>query len=534
MAETITQVSDDEGNTYVSSSFKGTVELGSISLTSTPNPYGQPSIDVYVAKLDPRGNYLWAVRLGGAGDDQSIDLVRAPTGILYLLGHLGAGATLATTQIAANRGFIARLDGAGTLMWARETGNAESRKIATNAAGSVLLAASSSLTSITVANTVFTNPGTIPQPPYQYTSPSSDGFVAKLSADGVWQWVRQIAGPEPAHLGTSTAVALDAEGNAYVTGALRGRVDLGSTTLTSTAQQSRAYVAKLSPTGDWLWAVSPAAPVAPAYVSQTSSQQLAVSPSGSVYWLGALESPGGVAHFGPSQLTATAGGYGDIFVAKLTSQGEFKWAAQSSGYGNDIGLGLALDKDENAYVTGSSYSDSPSNTIRFGETELLNAGSSDVFVAKLAATGTWQWAVRAGGTGYDRGTGLAPDNQGGVYITGTAGSQSVNFGPVSLAPSATAGYGFWAHVSTSTLPVTSGQASKQAGLQLAPNPCQTAVRITGPSAHQAVQFHDALGRLVLLATMPTAGPLHISLPSSLTPGLYIVRSGSLSQRLIIE
>ncbi len=51
---------DSQGNVYVTGMFYGTASFGPYVLNSTGGP------DLYVAKLDPEGNWLWAVRAGNS------------------------------------------------------------------------------------------------------------------------------------------------------------------------------------------------------------------------------------------------------------------------------------------------------------------------------------------------------------------------------------------------------------------------------------------------------------------------------------
>lgn len=91
---------------------------------------------------------------------------------------------------------------------------------------------------------------------------------------------------------------------------------------------------------------------------------------------------------------------------------------------------LALDDGGNAYITGSFQGP----TVNFGS---LQVGSGSlyptVFVARLSATGQYQWVVPGGGGIYDYGQGIAVDSLRNVYITGSFNSQFASFGPFRLA-----------------------------------------------------------------------------------------------------
>ena len=57
----------------------------------------------------------------------------------------------------------------------------------------------------------------------------------------------------------------------------------------------------------------------------------------------------------------------------------------------DEGYGIAVDLIGNAYVTGHFK-----GTATFGSTSLTSSEHSDIFIAKLSRSGSWQWAVKAG------------------------------------------------------------------------------------------------------------------------------------------
>jgi hypothetical protein len=118
------------------------------------------------------------------------------------------------------------------------------------------------------------------------------------------------------------------------------------------------------------------------------------------------------ATFAAANLT-NAGGE-DIFVAKYSPTGTLLWAQSFGGTGDERGLGISIDANNNCYLTGTV-----SNTVNFGGTNLVSAGNTDIFVAKLNAnTGAVQWAVRGGGVGLDAGYQTVTDAGGNIYLAG--------------------------------------------------------------------------------------------------------------------
>ena len=82
------------------------------------------------------------------------------------------------------------------------------------------------------------------------------------------------------------------------------------------------------------------------------------------------------------------------------------------------------------YLTGSF-----SGTLSFnpaGGANLTSAGGNDIFVTKLDTNGAFQWAVSAGGTGNDGGSGIAIDGFGDIYITGSIAAGTADFDPANI------------------------------------------------------------------------------------------------------
>jgi hypothetical protein len=112
------------------------------------------------------------------------------------------------------------------------------------------------------------------------------------------------------------------------------------------------------------------------------------------------------------------------YVVKYDVSGQAQWAARltgSSGTSTVLTYSLAIDSDENVYVTGEygpgSVTIYSSNGISFANLPATAAGY-DAFVVKYNSAGIAQWATTITGPGEQRGNGIAVDSNANVYITG--------------------------------------------------------------------------------------------------------------------
>lgn len=72
---------DDEGNIYLVGKFQGTCVIGTASLLSAGGH------DVFVAKLDNGGNWLWAVRGGNPGEDHGYSIAVDASANAFITGQ---------------------------------------------------------------------------------------------------------------------------------------------------------------------------------------------------------------------------------------------------------------------------------------------------------------------------------------------------------------------------------------------------------------------------------------------------------------
>ena len=388
---------DTLGNVYFTGHFMGTATFGTTTLVSVGYR------DVYVAKLDTHGIWQWAVSAGGPSDDYGQAIAVDASGNVYITGDFWGYATFGTTTLVGNgeEVYVAKLNTAGVWQWAVSAGGTywdRGRAVALDALGNICITGHFQGTAMFGTTTIV-------------SQGQWDVFVAKLNTTGVWQWAVSAGGVSYDY---GESVSVDPSGNVYITGFFSGSATFGSTTLVSQGGYD-VFVAKLTTTGAWQWAVRAGG------TSNDYGRGVAVDASGSVYITGQFE---GTVLFGTTTLVSQ--GVYDVFLAKLTTTGAWQWAVRAGGTSDDFGQAVAVDTFGNVSITGHF-----TGTATFGTTTLVSQGNKDVFVAQLNATGAWQHAVSAGGPIDDFGQAVAVDTLGNIYITGHF-QQTAIFGTTTL------------------------------------------------------------------------------------------------------
>ncbi len=230
-----------------------------------------------------------------------------------------------------------------------------------------------------------------------------------LSSD--WEWGVSAGG---SGWDAGNSIVVDSAGNSYVTGYFSGIADFGDITLESSGEQD-LFVGKIDSNGNWVWVESAGGD------EKSSGKGVALDSTNNVYITGFFS---GTAEFGDISLTSA--GYRDMFVASLDQEGEWLWVERGGGSSNDYGFSIVIDSNDHPVVTGRFYDDAD-----FGNIELSSNGSADLFIAKLNNYGDWLWVEQAGGDSYIEGLSLVADSNNDIIVTGCF-LDTAQFGAISL------------------------------------------------------------------------------------------------------
>ncbi len=375
---------DQTGNIYLTGLFSGTIDFN-----ASPENFYLTSIegskDVFICKLNGSGSFVWAKQIGGIGFDGAgsiaIDLVGS--GDICIAGRFSGTVDFdpsnAVFNLSATNGatdiFICKLNTSGNFLWAKQIGGSGSkscRQIRFDSGGNGDIYAVGWFD-----DTVDFNPD--PLVNFNLTSTNYDIFICKLSSSGDFIWAKQIGG---AGFDKGMSMTVDAEGNGdlVLTGVYQGTVDFDPGVdvfdLTSQGDFDR-FIVKLTDSGNFVWAKTMGG------VSIEYSYSVGVDNIGNIYTTGYFRA---TSNFNPNSSESynlTSAGDDDIFISKLSTNGDFLWAKQIGGYGIDLGLSLTTDTYGNLFLTGVFFS----STINFDSTTLTNAFDGgytpDIFIAKI-------------------------------------------------------------------------------------------------------------------------------------------------------
>ncbi len=410
---------DASGNVYVGGYFgSASILVGTVTLVNSGGG------DVFVAKYDPNGNFLWVQKIGGSLSESISGLATDPVGNVYATGYFSSPlvfvAPLTMTTVAGGNPdvFVGCFNSAGVPQWLNAYGGAGSQQ-------SSGCAFSNSLNCLYVTGYYYTTTMAIGATTLNNTSASgkSDVFLAKFTAGGAPVWARTTGGVGADDI--SGGVAVDANGNPHFGGTFSPTLVLGPTVIGTTTITSVGgidfFTAKYDAAGTFLWARGAGSTGAEFYGG------IKVDGSGNVCFDGYYQG----APLVIGNLTLTASGGYDGFVAQYNSAGTPLWANKLYSAGDEYVDDITVDANNNIYVAGSFAG----TIITIGTATLNNSlpGAIDAFVAKYNSAGVYQWAAKSVGTTDEWAYGVCADAAGNIFVTGDYNTAGVSFGANVLA-----------------------------------------------------------------------------------------------------
>lgn len=380
---------DAAGNYYLLIAFNLTADFdpgdGVTSLTAIPSSPANKN-DIAIAKYDADGNFIWVRSIAGNSDEYAGGIESDADGNLYVTGAFrgttSVGGSFSLTALGTNSTDIlaASMDTDGNFLWTWNIGSN------TSTASNLFSDSGSDIafdgTYLYISGRVY-GPGTVDFDPGAGTAIETltDGaaYILKLNTAGEYQNHHLI------HGGAGNSIAVDTDGNIYVTGGFDDTIDIdpGAGTFEVTSSGSAAtYLVKLDPSGNFVWGAS-----FTTWLNSVLMGQIFIDAAGDVYSTGYFQ---GTTDFDPGPLIASESSTGlflNNFTLKLDTDGNFKWVIAmrkiDGGFTSTNGYSLAVNSAGDVYSVGgfARHIDFDPSECVF---EMNNVNGTDFFVRKVS------------------------------------------------------------------------------------------------------------------------------------------------------
>jgi hypothetical protein len=336
----------------------------------------------------------WAKQFGSSDDDFSTGIATDKDGNIYLTGGTYGDLAGKNTGVddewdySTADAWVAKYDNNGKQIWARQFGTSTwdySGAIALDKDGNIYL------TGGTYGDLAGKNVGS----DNEWGTLTSDVWIAKYDNNGEQIWAKQFGSSTR---DGSSAIATDNNGNVYLTGSTEG--DLAGEN--ANEYDTDAWVAKYDNNGEQIWAKQFGSS------DDDFSNGIATDNNGNVYLTGSTE----------GDLASKNLGQYDVWFAKYDSNGEQIWAKQFGSSSSDGSVAIKLDKDENIYLSGSTYGNLAGQNVPVYNAQNVAVYNTDAWVAKYDNNGEQIWAKQFGSVYGDYSSGITIDNDNNVYLTG--------------------------------------------------------------------------------------------------------------------
>ncbi|HYV91690.1 MAG TPA: T9SS type A sorting domain-containing protein [Chitinophagales bacterium] len=478
---------DHEGNVFATGYFSNKVDFDPGPDTNALN--AGSSIDIFIAKYNANGEYVWAKRIGSYLNDYSNSIQLDDASNIYITGSYSD-----TVDFEP---------GAGTaFLYPEGFGNG-----------------------------------------------AGDIFIASYDSSGHYIWAKGVGGNDGGDEGYY--VCLDDSDNVYAGGIFIGTVDFdpGAGIDNHTASPfyyGSIFFTKYDASGNFKWAKTLGGNGGEnlhCMQVKSSGDSTNIYLSGDIYFTTDFDP-------GPDTADLSSGSNfsNTIFIAKYSGNGNYMWAKgiQSVGYYGYSGYNsIQVDSFENIYLAGTCK-----ETFDFdpgiGSTILSSPGLYQFYIAKYNSSGDVLWATEDGAKGYQLyHNSVCLDAANNLYVTsGFAGSADldpgidsaifVGTGSISDPPDI-----FFAKYSTAIPTENAGTDQNKNGIKIFPNPASDNCKITySIEATARLTFTDAYGRVVKQLILYPDLHNQVVDVDDLPTGIFIVRlqSGNhfWSQKMVKE
>ncbi|MBX7053000.1 MAG: SBBP repeat-containing protein [Flavobacteriales bacterium] len=439
------------------------------------------SSDGFVCKLDPNGNYLWVVRLGGdeSTSEWAQDVAADSDGNIYVAGNFSntcdfdPSGELFQLYDTNTDGYLLKLSPDGDLIWVREIsspGAVRAHGLTISPNGHIIISG-------------FLSPETfVGDPSNALPSDADGGFVSAFDPSGNVQWTKVFQSSTTCNV---VKIATDSNDNLYGIGIYNGTfdVDPGPGIIEMNADGSDdGFFFKLDASGNLLWNGSFGS------TAEDWGYDIAVSQNDEVYLTGHFKGDMTI-HSTNDDLTIPVQSASDALFARIDTDGQLIWAhgVATDGRGHAVSTNLEGEPFFTGYFSGTTDFDPGQGSSIFISVD----ESDDMFVVHYTAAGALVDAYAVSGTYGQLGRGIHVDSHT-VFVTGqTGGNADLDPGDGVIAASSAGGVSFYLKLEPTS---ASGIIENNLQSNMYPNPVRRGQFIHIPGFQGLARVLDLSGR----------------------------------------
>lgn len=229
---------DADGNAIVIANSYGSVNIENVVLKH------QGKQDVFIAKYNPNGKFLWAGQIAGLGDERGRGIAADKQNNVISTGEFAGLISFGDQKVESSSSlrdvFLSKYDASGKFLWAKSFGSDGEdygRGIGVDGLGNIYFSGVFS-GEVKFGNQILNSVGG-----------SKDIFLAKADAFGNLIWARQMGGFGPDE---GCEMEVDDAGNSYISGGFADSATFESQVLKSVGFRD-VFVAKYNPQGKLVW-----------------------------------------------------------------------------------------------------------------------------------------------------------------------------------------------------------------------------------------------------------------------------------------
>ena len=346
---------DSQGNVYSAGIYSGTITVGSTSVT-----WAGGNADGFLTKFDNNGNPIWVKGFGGQADDVALDVAVDANDNLYITGYF---------------------QGAGALAFDADPGP-----------GVFLL-----------------------EQPAPFLS--RDCFIIKLDSNGDFVWAKQVSNPAAVANEDSKSIEVDSAGNVYIGGSFN-YADFDPDPIaehilfsTNGGASTDGFLLKLDTDGNFVWVKTFDSTGIVQVIDMEFDTNEDLLLTGRFRNTVDLDPNAGSAPF-------TSNGNDDIFMAKLSSDGDFIWGQSFGGSTNDY-VSTIKNLPSGIYL-GGEFAGTVDLDPSAGVNTFVSLGFSDAYLSKFDTDGNYDYSYVLGGdsTNFENFYDIKEGANGNLYATG--------------------------------------------------------------------------------------------------------------------